>query len=214
MLKVTTMQRIDTLKKLVEPYYQNDDPGHDWLHIQRVAKNAFTIAKDLTLNTEYLLAGVYCHDLINVPKNHPDRSKASEFSADEAEKLLKTAGFGEQEIPVIRAIIIEHSFSKGLKPSSIEAAVLQDADRLDAIGATGILRCATTSVQLGSKLYHPEQPIAEDRALDDSAYMLDHYYRKLYLLPDLMNTDAAKNLAGKRIEFMKKFETELLDEIQ
>lgn len=207
------MNRIELLKQKVEPYYQNDDPGHDWLHVQRVMKNALTIAESLELNLEHLQAGVLCHDLINVAKDHPGRSKASELSAKEAELLLKEVGFDENAIAHIRNIIIEHSFSIGLNPSSLEAAVLQDADRLDAVGALGILRCASTAGQMKSKLYHPTEPIAENRDLDDTKFMLDHYYKKLYLLAEKMNTEAAKSITQQRIDFMKQFENQLLAEL-
>lgn len=205
--------RIDALKEIVKPYYQSDDPGHDWLHIQRVAKNALKIAKHVQVDKETMLAGVYCHDLVNIPKDHPDRAKASELSANTSAQLLKEAGFNEAEIRKTQSIVIEHSFSRGLKPSTTEAAVLQDADRLDAIGAIGILRCATTSVKMGSLLYHPDEPLAENRELNDTQYMLDHYYRKLYLLAELMNTEVAGEIARKRIAFMKVFEEQLLEEI-
>ncbi len=208
------MSRMDILREKVKPFYLSaDDPGHDWLHIQRVMKNALMIAENVEVDKEHLLAGILCHDLVNVPKDHPDRANASAMSADAAVSLLNEAGFSDTEIKKIQTIIIEHSFSRGLKPSTIEAAILQDADRLDAIGAIGILRCAATSVKMKSLFYHVEEPVAANRSLDDTAFMLDHYYKKLYLLQDLMNTQEAKSLAGKRIEFMKIFEKELLEEI-
>lgn len=207
------MKRIELLKQKVAPYYQNDDPGHDWLHVQRVMKNAIQISENLAINQQYLLAGVLCHDLINIAKDHPDRSKASELSAKEAEQLLRDVGFDEKAIEQIQNIIIEHSFSKGLKPSSLEAAILQDADRLDAVGALGILRCAATAAQMKSKLYHSEEPIAVHRDLDDTKYMLDHYFKKLYLLADKMNTETAKKIAQQRIDFMKQFENQMLAEL-
>lgn len=207
------MNRIELLQEKVQPYYQNNDPGHDWLHVQRVVKNALKIAEGLEVRKELLLAGVLCHDLVNIAKDHPDRSKASEMSADEAVSLLRHVGFDEKSIQTIRDIIIEHSFSKGLKPSTLEAAILQDADRLDAIGAIGILRCATTSGKMGSKLYHPTESIAQSRPLDDTQYMLDHYYKKLYLLAEKMNTDTARKLAEKRIDFMKIFENQMISEL-
>lgn len=206
-------KRTEALAEKVRIYYTSGDPGHDWLHIQRVARNALIIAKNEKVDEEALLAGVYCHDLINISKDHPDRAKASEISANVSEQLLKEVGFQESEIRKIQSIIIEHSFSRGLKPSTREAAILQDADRLDAIGAIGILRCATTTVQMGSLLYHQEDPLAENRPLDDKQYMLDHYYKKLYLLAELMNTEFAKQKAQERIAFMKLFEENLLEEI-
>ena len=206
------MDPIQKLISLVKPYYKSPDPAHDWAHIGRVAKTARELSAELPVNLNCVLAAVYCHDLINLPKDHPDRKKASTLSAEEARPLLKESGFNEEEIALISQAVIEHSFSKGLKPSSIEAQILQDADRLDALGAIGILRCAAVNTQMKSRFYEPYDPLAEERELDDSKYMLDHYYVKLFKLPELMNTARAKELAQTRVEYMKSFVKQLLSE--
>ncbi len=206
------MEKIQKLISLVKPYYHSPDPAHDWAHIGRVAKTAQELAKDQMVDLNCVLAAVYCHDLINLPKDHPDRKKASTLSAEEARPLLKDSGFKEEEITLISQAVIEHSFSKGLKPSSLVAQILQDADRLDALGAIGILRCAAVNTQMQSTFYDPFDPIAEERELDDSKFMLDHYYVKLFKLPELMNTSRGKELALMRVEFMKSFVKQLLSE--
>src|SRR5690606_37202666 len=161
---------------------------HDWAHIGRVAQTARKLAEDEKVNLECVLAGVYCHDLINLPKNHPDRQNASTLAAKKAVPYLVECGFDEGEIEIIKKAIIEHSFSKGLRPTSLEAAIVEDADRLDSLGAVGILRCAAVNTLMGSMFYDPFDPLAQDRELDDKRYMVDHYYVKLYKLPELMNT--------------------------
>lgn len=208
------MKRIETLLPLVKSYYNSPDPAHDWAHIGRVAKVAQELAKDFNVNLECVLAGVYCHDLINLPKDHPDRKNASTLSAKEAEPLLEKAGFSPDEIKLIQKAIIEHSFSKGLKPSCPEAAIVQDADRLDALGAIGILRCAAVNTQMKSTFYDPFDPMAEMRELDDKKFMLDHYFVKLFKLPDMMNTPAGKKLGEERVTYMKSFMKELMGEIR
>lgn len=208
------MNRLQHLITLVKPYYQSPDPAHDWAHVGRVAANAKEISAALPVNQECVLASVYCHDLINLPKDHPDRKEASSLSAREAEPLLVQSGFSPEEINIILKGIIEHSFSKGLKPSCLEAAIVQDADRLDALGAIGVLRCAAVNTQMKSIFYDPFDPLAEDRELDDKTFMLDHYEVKLFKLPELMNTEEAKVLADQRVQYMKAFVKELMKEIR
>lgn len=208
------MDKIRKLAELVRPFYGSDDPAHDWPHIGRVAATAKKLAEGESVQLECILAGVYCHDLINLPKNHPDRSRASELAADKAEPLLKEVGFNSSEISLIRSCIIEHSFSRGLKPSSLESAIVQDSDRLDSLGAIGVLRCASVNTLMKSKYYDPFDPFAEDRELDDKNFMIDHYYVKLFKLPELMVTEAGKKEGQARVEFMKSFLAKLSEEIR
>lgn len=208
------MKRIQDLIQLVRPFYNSPDPAHDWAHVGRVAATARKLCEGEDIGLECVLAGVYCHDLVNLPKDHPDRKNASTLSADKAEPLLTQVGFNGQEIALIRKAIIEHSFSRGLKPSCIEAAIVQDADRLDALGAIGILRCAAVNAQMKSSFYDPFDPLAEMRELDDKTFMLDHYFVKLFKLPELMNTKQGKVLALERVSFMQTFIKELMKEIK
>ncbi len=208
------MEKIRKLAELVKPFYDCDDPAHDWPHIGRVAATARKLCEGTSAKLDCVLAAVYCHDLVNLPKNHPDRSRASELAADKAEPLLRDSGFSAEEIKIIRTAIIEHSFSRGLKPSLLESAIVQDSDRLDALGAIGVLRCAAVNTQMKSKLYEPFDPFAELRELDDKTYMVDHYFVKLFKLPDMMMTDAGKKEGHLRVEFMKNFLQELGKEIR
>lgn len=208
------MTRIQKLLPLVRSYYGNSDPAHDWPHIGRVAATARKMCESEEANLEITLAAVYCHDLVNLPKNHPERKNASTLAAHEAEPHLKEAGFDASEIEKIQSAIIEHSFSKGLKPSSLEAAIVQDADRLDALGAIGILRCAAVNTKMESAFYEPQDPFAEERPLDDKQFMVDHYFVKLFKLPELMNTEAGKRIALERVEFMSQFLDTLGKEIR
>lgn len=208
------MDRLQKLISLAKPYYNTPDPAHDWAHVGRVAKTAKKISDKLGCKTDLVLAAVYCHDLVNLPKDHPDRKNASTLSAEEAVPHLVKSGYTAEEIDIIKKGIIEHSFSKGLKPSCLEAAIVQDADRLDALGAIGILRCAAVNAQMKSKFYDPFDPLAETRELDDKTYMLDHYYVKLFKLPELLNTEEAKVIAVKRVEVMKDFIANLMSEVR
>lgn len=208
------MEKVKNLIPRVKSYYPGNDPAHDWAHIGRVAATAKIIAEEEKVDLSCVLAAAYCHDLVNLPKDHPDRKKASTLAAEEAKPHLEAAGFLPQEIALISQAIIEHSFSKGLKPTSLEAAILQDADRLDALGAIGILRCAAVNTQMKSSFYDPFDPLAEMRELNDKSFMLDHYFVKLFKLPEMMNTRKGKELAGKRVSFMQSFIQELMSEVR
>ena len=208
------MKRLEALIPLVKPFYPSNDPAHDWPHVGRVAANARKIAASKNVNLPCVLAAVYCHDIVNLPKNHPERSHASTLAAEKAEPLLLQSGFETTEVKIIKDAIIQHSFSKGLKPSSLEAAIVQDADRLDALGAIGILRCAAVNTQMQSSFYDPFDPLAENRALNDKDFMIDHYFVKLFKLPELMNTDEAKAIAKDRIAVMEIFLKDLMQEVR
>ncbi|MBX9766257.1 MAG: hydrolase, partial [Bdellovibrionales bacterium] len=103
-------------------------------------------------------------------------------------------------------------FSAGLKPTSPESEVMQDADRLDALGAIGIMRTVSCGVRMSASYYNQEEPIARGRPLDDKRFTIDHFFVKLLKLADAMNTKYGKEEARRRVEFMhqflRQFETE------
>ncbi len=208
------MKRLETLIPLVKPFYTPDDPAHDWPHVGRVAATARKLAEGENVDLPCLLAAVYCHDIVNLPKNHPERSQASQMAADKAATLMEQCGFSAAEINKTKQYIVEHSFSKGLKPSSLEAAILQDSDRIDTLGAIGVLRCASVNTQMKSSFYEPFDPLAEARELDDKKYMVDHYFVKIFKLPEMMNTAKGKAEAQVRVEYMKGFLSTLMGEIR
>ncbi|HLT21825.1 MAG TPA: HD domain-containing protein [Bacteriovoracaceae bacterium] len=199
------MNRLEHLKNLVKPYYPSTDPAHNWNHILRVSNLAHMLALKEKANVDITLAAALCHDLINVPKYDPRRSEASTLSAQEAGPMLLSVGFNDDEITSIKEAIITHSFSKNQRPESLEAMIVQDADRLDALGAIGVLRCASVSTHFGSDYFDPEDFWAKNRELNDQKFMVDHYQTKLFKLADLMNTKSAREMAFERIEFMKLF---------
>lgn len=208
------MHRIDQLFGLAKDFYNHGDPGHDLAHVKRVMENCQFLAQFEKADLEPLMAAAMLHDVINVPKNHPERAKASEMAANKSAELLSTVGFDKSEVLRIQAIITEHSYSLGKAPSSIESALLQDADRLDGLGALGIMRTVSCGCLMGARYYHPEDPFANSRALDDKSFTLDHFFNKLFKLPDLMNTDAARVEGHRRVRFMKEFLTELKIELR
>jgi uncharacterized protein len=180
------------------------DAAHDHAHLYRVALWTCRLLGD-ERRLEAAAASALLHDLVNVPKNHPHRARASELSAEAAAPILEQAGFAPTESEEIRTAIRQHSFSRGEKPGSDLARALQDADRLEALGAIGIMRCYSTGVRMGTKYFHPEDPWARKRELNDSAFSLDHFFTKLLLLPDTMNTAAGREEALERVKPMEAF---------
>ncbi|TDE37042.1 HD domain-containing protein [Antarcticimicrobium sediminis] len=188
------------------------DPAHDLAHLDRVWANAEQIAGD-PLDRPVLLAACYLHDLVNLPKDSPDRAAASTRAAEAAAPILRDLGLDAPRIRATQHAIAAHSFSAGLTPETQEARILRDADRLDALGAIGIARCFSVSGALNRRLYDPADPFARHRDLDDKAHALDHFRTKLLALPGRMLTVRGRALAQTRAARMVVFLNDLGDEI-
>ena len=157
---------------IFESAIQSGDPAHDLEHIRRVVLNTKKIAKTENLSMEVLLPAAWLHDCVHVAKNSQERSTASQLAADHAVNTLKQHGYPKEHFSAIHHAIEAHSFSANISPHSIEAKVLQDADRIDALGAVGLSRCLMLGGHMGSDLYHSEDPFAKNRPLDDTDYCL------------------------------------------
>ncbi len=205
--------RFELLWERVHRKYENGDPGHDLAHIRRVLAMCCRIGEKAGANLDVLLPAALLHDVVNVPKNHPDRTKASRQAATVAVEFLREHDYTEEECGQIAQVIVEHSYSLGLKPSTLESAILQDADRLDAIGAIGVMRTTTCGSRMGSKYYDMMDPFAKERALDDKSFTLDHFFVKLFQLAEGMNTEEGKAEAKRRADFMRLFVEQLRAEI-
>jgi uncharacterized protein len=189
------------------------DGVHDAAHLLRVWHNAFAIAALEGGDTTIVAAAVLLHDCVAVEKNAPDRARASALAADQAATILTGLGWQPPQIEAVHHAIEAHSFSAGIAPTTLEARILQDADRLDAIGAIGVARCFYTAGRMGSKLYDVADPRAEHRALDDAAFAIDHFRTKLLRLNQGFQTESGKSMADERkrriAEFLILFETEI-----
>ena len=198
---------------IFESAIQSGDPAHDLEHIRRVVLNTKKIAKTEDLSMEVLLPAAWLHDCVHVAKNSPERSTASQLAADHAVITLRQRGYPQEHFSAIHHAIEAHSFSANIPPHSIEAKVLQDADRIDALGAVGLSRCLMLGGHMGSDLYHSEDPFAKNRPLDDTDYCIDHFFAKLLGLKNTMQTKAGKALAEKRTKFLSDFLEQLRSEI-
>jgi uncharacterized protein len=187
----------------------HSDGSHDLGHFQRVWKAAGYINKQEggTADPLILLAAAYFHDLVSLPKNHPERAGSSWLSAEKTASLLATdfPDFPREKIEGVRHAIHAHSFSAGIKPLTAEARILQDADRMEAVGAIGLARVFYTAGQLGQRLFDNDDPMAEVRKPDDKKYAVDHFQMKLLKLPALMNTVAGRQLAEANAAYLREF---------
>lgn len=187
-----------------------DDPSHDLGHLTRVALWAVRLAP--TVPRQRVVAAALLHDIVNVPKNHPDRARASTLSAERAREVL-TGYLDEEALEEVCLAIRDHSFSAGHTPSSDLGRALQDADRLEALGALGLFRNVATGQRMGSVFFHPTDPWGLARARDDRAYTLDHWFVKLRGLPATMQTPAGRAEAERRADVFRALLRALGDEI-
>jgi uncharacterized protein len=192
----------------------DSDPAHDLAHADRVWALARTIAIGEGMElTPVLLCAAYLHDLVSLSKDHPRRDKAAMMSASAAGPVMQALGLSPTEIARTRHAIEAHSYSAAAPASSVEAKILRDADRLEALGAIGIARCFAVSGALNRPLFHPEDPFARGREPDDSAYAIDHFAVKLLKLPDTFLTPTGRKLAEERADRMRRYLADLASEL-
>jgi len=199
---------------LAELNAQTSDGAHDLSHTLRVWRNAARIAIDEgNSDLELLVAAVILHDCVAVEKNSPLRSQASHLAASRAVEICAPLGFSGTRLDGLAHAIAAHSFSAGIQAETLEARILQDADRLDAIGAIGIARCFYVAGRLGTALYDPNDPTARNRAPNDAAFALEHFDAKLFKLAELFQTASGAALASARVSRMQIFYAEFVAEI-
>lgn len=192
---------------------QPADGAHDLGHLRRVWKTARLIAMDVPADPQVLMAACFFHDLVNLPKDAPNRAEASTLSAQAAVAFLRGDGFPVAKLDAVAHAIAAHSFSAGIAPETPEARILQDADRLEALGAIGIARMFHVAGQMGGGLFDADDPMALQRGLDDRRFALDHLQTKLLRLPETMQTEAGRAMAEERADWLMSFRTRLLSEI-
>lgn len=207
------MKSIKKLKAEVQKILVRNDPAHDFEHIMRVYKIAEKIGKKEKANMTLVRAAVLLHDIVSYSKSDKRSKSASMASSLQAAKILKRYDYDASEIGMITEAIREHSFSKGVIPRTLEGKVLQDADRLDALGAIGIARAFSVGGAEKRPFYNKDEPFCRKRIPNDQKWTLDHFYKKLLLLEKKMNTKTAKKEAQHRTKIMKRFLNELKKEI-
>ncbi|MGI9273276.1 MAG: phosphohydrolase [Endozoicomonas sp.] len=195
---------------------EGDDASHDIHHFQRVWCTAQQLMEDGALDADRLvaLAACYFHDIVVLPKDHPERSKASTLAAEETERCLASMSFPEQLIPAVCHAVRAHSYSANITPETIEAKVVQDADRMEALGAIGLARVFYTGGKVGQKLFDAEDPLAENRELDDRRFSLDHFELKLLRIAETMQTESGRKMAERSSQYLRDFREQFCRELQ
>jgi len=193
--------------------HMEQDGGHDLAHLLRVLRNADVIARGEALKDwETLAMAVVFHDSVNLPKNHPQRHLASTYSAELGAKFAQR-WLGPEDLTVFVDAIRSHSHSAGIQPSFEVSRALADADRLESLGAFGIARTFYVSGVMGRTIVSMHDPFAISRELDDLNFAVDHFFRKLLNLRDMMFTVTGRGLADQRHAFLVTFLDQLSSEL-
>lgn len=203
----------ETIFKVYVSSNMSFDAAHDIEHIKRVSNNARKICEREKGDLHVVLPSAWLHDCVNVPKDSDLRNQGSELSADKAIEFLKTISYPSEYFDAIHHAIHAHSFSANIETKTLEAKIVQDADRIDALGALGLARCLAYSAVKNRDLYDHKDPFAENRELNESKFAIDHFYTKLFKLPESMKTESGKEIAKTRAKFLHQFIDALKDEI-
>lgn len=199
---------VQSLADLIKFQFEGESTGHDWFHIQRVWKNAQLIAKNEQCNQFIVELGALLHDIAD----HKFVENSEVEGNTRTSEILSKLGVPQEDIIDVQHIVLNCSFKGGLtlnKMESIEGLIVQDADRLDAIGAIGIARTFAYGGKYGNEIYNPDIPPTEFKSAkeyrDKRTHTINHFYEKLLKLKDGMNTETGKRLAEERHNFMLKF---------
>ena len=204
-LNIQEKRFVNSTEKYVHNYFENEGSGHDWWHIHRVWNMAIKITKTEGGDLFLIEMAALLHDL-------DDWKLSDTGQKSKTEKWLSSIDFPKAKISVIVEIIEQVSFKgAGVEnhATSVEAKIVQDADRLDAIGAIGIARTFAYGGNKGRLIYHPDVKPEMHNTFDEykktTAPTINHFYEKLLLLKEMLNTETAREIAGKRHRFMETF---------
>ncbi|WP_315911490.1 HD domain-containing protein [Vibrio parahaemolyticus] len=189
------------------------DAAHDIEHVKRVVKTAKQLCDEENADIAIVLPAAYLHDCFTYPKDHPNRKQSSAIAAKKAIAYLESIQYPQHYHDAIAHAIEAHSFSAKIRPNTLEAKIVQDADRLDALGAIGVTRCIQVSTHFNAQLYNDNDMFAKERELNDKQFTVDHFQTKLFKIVDTMNTESAKLEANKRKAFMQTYLKQLYDEV-
>ncbi|MBO3799781.1 MAG: HD domain-containing protein [Candidatus Brockarchaeota archaeon] len=198
---------IDSLVELIRNKawkHYSPEPGHDWLHAERVYRMCMKIREREGGDPEVLAAAALLHD-VGVQNELEQNVDHSEESAKIAGEILREIGFSSHKIKKVQEVIRQHRFKNSVKATTLEAKILQDADRLDAIGAIGIARTFSYGGSRKVPMY------SDDRNVTST---LQHFHDKLLKIRSVLNTETAKAIAKERHEFMEVFLSRFLKEIE
>jgi uncharacterized protein len=195
---------------------RSNEPAHDFFHVTRVVTNVLAIARGESTSPDDEAAAATAallHELFTLPKDHPDSARAGDTCAERARELLTSEGAPARLVDSVCAAIRDHSFSKGVLPDALASRLVQDADRLDALGAVGLARMWATCADMKRPFYAPEDPFCITRAPDDKLWGLDHVFKKLLRVPERLHTKTARAMAEPRVAFLQTYMDQLRREL-
>lgn len=201
------------LQKKISEVASSEDPAHDLLHFQRVVAMAKKLCVQEQARAEIVVPAAWLHDLVIVPKNDPRRSQASRLSAEAAVKFLKEINYPAEFHEEIAHAVEAHSFSANIETKTLEARIVQDADRLDGLGAIGLARCFATAGLMKRAFYSADDPFCEGRTPDDREFTIDHFFVKLFRTAETLKTNSGRLEGVKRVHVMKQYLEDLKFEI-
>ncbi|EHG7583695.1 MULTISPECIES: phosphohydrolase [Citrobacter] len=197
-------------------HHNQQDAAHDIFHFRRVWATSRQLSRGLAVDELVVLTACYFHDIVSLAKNHPERHRSSVLAAAKARRILihDFPGFPAARLAAVCHAIEAHSFSANIAPVTLEAKIVQDADRLEALGAIGLARVFAVSGSLGAALFDAEDPLARRRALNDKQFALDHFQTKLLALPNTMQTARGRELARHNADFLVTYMAKLSAELK
>ena len=201
---------INKTKKFVKQTLQGAEGGHDWFHTKRVLANSIHIAKKENANLFVVQLAALLHDIADAKFHAGDETLGPKVASEFLEEQKVDPLYSQHIIKIIESVSFKNSLSPLENPfDSIELQIVQDADRLDAIGAIGIARAFNYGGFKNRELYNPKVPpnmnMNKEEYKNSSAPTINHFYEKLLLLKEKMNTPTGKKLAEKRHDFMLSY---------
>ena len=207
---------LDAIEAACEAFVAAETPAdaaHDISHVRRVVANTRVLTQLEQADPRVTLPAAWLHDCVAIAKDDPRRSQGSRLAAEAAVAFLQTQPYPPELLDGVRHAVEAHSYSAGITAETVEAKVVQDADRMDSLGAIGIARCLLVGGRLDRPLMALEDPFCDQREPDDSQYTIDHFYNKLFKLPATMQTQAGRQVAEERAQLMREYLDKLREEI-
>ncbi len=203
----------EKIKKQAKPFFEEVHGSHGWFHVERV----FNLTKHICEKekADFSIAGTAAllHDLARKQEDEGLVEDHAVAGAEKSKEILKSLGYGKEFAEKVSYCIEVHRFSKGIKPETLEAKILQDADRLDVLGAIGVARVFDYGGRKNRPLYADEKIEKNHEYKGQSQSDLIHFYEKILKInPESFNTETAKEIAKERFEFTERFVEKFLKE--
>ena len=197
-------------------HLNDNDAAHDLSHFRRVWATARQLSVGESVDELVMLCACYFHDIVSLPKNHPERRQSSRLAAEKTLTILQQdfPDFPLQHYAAVAHAIEAHSHSANIPPQTLEAKIVQDADRLESLGAIGLARVFSVAGSMNVALFEADDPFADERTLNDQRYALDHFQNKLLGLPRTMQTAQGKALAIHNARYLVQFMAKIAAELK